>query len=242
MDEEKRREMKKSENFIKKDRALHADMLAALAEDRAEILYDSETTLLLREINSGVCFLSSEQPTETEPLLQTLYEKNSFVVLHGTALVPVAKKLGFEIDPPCRQVLYEGAPLCAEGELTIQHPKETDFALVKATYNLSGEERLRQDFDRPDFLGGYLDGKMVCFIGLHSEGSMGILEVLPEYRRRGYAQQIYCTLINNQLQKGRLPYAQIYIDNQNSLNLQKKLGFTFSGQTLQWSWNPHTRW
>lgn len=228
----------KSDAFINNERALHADMLAALKEGRAEVLYDSENTLLLRETNCKVCLLTSRTPAEAEPLLRRLFAQDETVVLHGSGLIPIAEQIGFTIDPPCRQVLYEGGVLPANGELTVRHPDGADFPTVEANYSLTGGAELRRDFDKPDFLGGYLDGKMVCFCGLHCEGSMGLLTVLPDYRRRGFARQIYSTLINAQLRKGRLPYAQVYTDNENSLNLQRQLGFTFSSDTIQWSWNP----
>ena len=228
----------KSEAFMMQDRALHADMLAALTEGRAEVIWDSEETLLLQEAVCKVYFLTSRNAAETEMLLRGLSQKKATVVLHGEAPVPTAERLGFEIDPPCRQVLYEGSPLPVRGELTVRHPDDDVFPLVCANYSLIGGDDLRRDFDKPDFLCGYLDGTPVCFIGLHSEGSMGLLTVLPEYRRRGFAAQIYSNLINNQLQNHRLPYAQIYTDNENSLNLQKKLGFTFSGEPIRWSWCP----
>lgn len=228
----------KSDRFINAQRALHADMLAALSEGRAEIVYDSETALVLREKNCGVYFLTAKESAEAETLLRQLYEKDATVVLHGELLPGLSAKIGFEIDPPCRQVMYEGTPLPVEGELALRHPDSADFETVAQNYSLTGGDALRRDFDKPEFLGGYLGNRLVCFCGLHCEGSMGLLTVLPDCRRRGFAQQIYSQLINDQLAKGRIPYAQIYADNENSLRLQKKLGFTFSEEFIRWSWRP----
>lgn len=230
--------MLKSENYLTQDRALHADMLAALAEQRAEVCHDTEDTLLLRETNSGVYLLASRTADSTERILRDLYEKSACVVLHGAMMDVIAEQLGYGMSRPCRQVLYEQPPLELRGELTVRHPAEADFPTVRENYAMSDDEELFEDFSKPDFIGGYLDGKMVGFIGLHCEGSMGMLAVLPEYRRRGYAEQIYSVLINNQLQKGRLPYAQVFTDNTGSLNLQRKLGFTFSKDTIIWVWVP----
>lgn len=228
----------KSDRFINKEAALYADMRAAMKEGRAEVIYDSETALLLRETVCGVHFLAAEDAGEAEKLLKGLRERDPVVVLHGSALYAIAEKLGYEVDPPCRQAMYAGGLLQNSGELTVRNPDEADFETVDANYHLVNGAELHKDFAKPEFLGGYLDGKLVGFAGLHSEGSMGLLTVLPEYRRRGFAQQIYSALINNQLRKGRIPYAQIYTDNENSLNLQKKLGFVLSPDTIAWSWLP----
>lgn len=228
----------KSDKFINHENALYADMRAAMNEGRAEIVYDSETALLLRETVCDVHFLAVQSAQDAEKLLRDLREKDPVVVLHGKALFDVAEKLGYEVDPPCCQAMYAGSLLPIDGELTLRHPNEADFETVDANYHLINGAELHKDFAKPEFLGGYLDGKLVGFAGLHSEGSMGLLTVLPEYRRRGFAQQIYSTLVNNQLQKGRIPYAQIYTDNENSLNLQKKLGFALSSDVIAWSWLP----
>lgn len=228
----------KSEKFINSEAALYADMRAAMKEGRAEIVYDSETALLLRETVCDVHFLAVQSAQDAEKLLRDLREKDSVVVLHGKALFDIAEKLGYEVDPPCCQAMYTGSPLPVGGELTLRHPDEADFEIVDANYHLINGAELHKDFAKPEFLGGYLCGKLVGFAGLHSEGSMGLLTVLPDYRRRGFAQQIYSALINSQLEKGRIPYAQIYTDNINSLNLQKKLGFTLSSDVIAWSWLP----
>lgn len=228
----------KSEKFINSEAALYADMRAAMKEGRAEIVYDSETALLLRETVCDVHFLAVQSAQDAEKLLRDLREKDPVVVLHGKALFDIAEKLGYEVDPPCCQAMYTGSPLPVGGELTLRHPDEADFETVDANYHLINGAELHKDFAKPEFLGGYLCGKLVGFAGLHSEGSMGLLTVLPDYRRRGFAQQIYSALINSQLEKGRIPYAQIYTDNINSLNLQKKLGFTLSSDVIAWSWLP----
>lgn len=228
----------KSDKFINGENALYADMRAAMKEGRAEIVYDSETALLLRETVCDVHFLAVQSAQDAEKLLRDLREKDPVVVLHGKALFDIAEKLGYEVDPPCCQAMYTGSPLPVGGELTLRHPDEADFETVDANYHLINGAELHKDFAKPEFLGGYLCGKLVGFAGLHSEGSMGLLTVLPDYRRRGFAQQIYSALINSQLEKGRIPYAQIYTDNINSLNLQKKLGFTLSSDVIAWSWLP----
>ncbi len=230
----------KSDKFINSENALYADMRAAMKEGRAKVIYDSETALLLRETVCGVYFLAAQSMQDAERILGSLREKDPVVVLHGRALFDVAEKLGYEVDPPCCQATYAGSLLPVDGELTLRHPDEADFPTVDASYHLINGAELHKDFAKPEFLGGYLDGKLVGFAGLHSEGSMGLLTVLPDYRRRGFAQQIYSALINSQLEKGRIPYAQIYTDNENSLNLQRKLGFTLSGDVIAWSWLPDT--
>jgi len=50
-----------------------------------------------------------------------------------------------------------------------------------------------------------------------------MLEVLPEYRRRGIAYSLEAAMINRLREQKRIPYAQIFTTNSDSVFLQKNL-------------------
>lgn len=58
----------------------------------------------------------------------------------------------------------------------------------------------------------------------HDDGSMGMLEILPPFRRRGYAAQLEAFLIAAALSDGRTPYCHVVDGNEASLRLQQKMG------------------
>ena len=76
--------------------------------------------------------------------------------------------------------------------------------------------------------GGYVNGRMIGFIGKHHEETMGMLEVFPEYRRHGYGNILIKSLCNLIIAEGRIPYCHIYEDNEASLNMQRHLGMWLS--------------
>ena len=82
--------------------------------------------------------------------------------------------------------------------------------------------------------GMFIDGKPAGFIGMHAEGSLGLLEILPEYRRCGLAFALESYAINRMLEKGWTPYGQILLGNAASTSLQQKLGLSISKQTCYW--------
>ena len=47
---------------------------------------------------------------------------------------------------------------------------------------------------------------------------------------------LYGTLINNQLQKGRLPFAQILVENEASMELHRKWDFRIADGLIYWMW------
>ena len=66
------------------------------------------------------------------------------------------------------------------------------------------------------------------------EGSIGLLEVFPQYRCLGYGTILESYIINKMIDESLVPFAQIEIDNKESMILQTKLGFEISKDCLYW--------
>jgi len=75
-------------------------------------------------------------------------------------------------------------------------------------------------------IGGFEDGRLCGFVAEHTEGSIGMLEVFPPYRRRGWARALEGAKINQHLSLGYVPWGQVWPDNVASLALQRSLGLT----------------
>jgi len=228
------------EPHLLEDRALHADMLEALRRGSAEVLSDSAGALLLRDKSWPLCFLAAADPDEGARLLRALGPGD--VVVRGEALVRFAETLGYEHTGPLVQVVYD-RPAAPETRrtLVIRPPDEADFEAVAQTYHIVDRAQLLENFRSGEFFGGYRDGAFVGYIGLHPEGSMGMLHVFDEYRRQGFAMELYAFLIARQLRLGRIPYGQVFQDNAASLALQRRFGLTFAGSPLYWMWNQRRR-
>ena len=72
--------------------------------------------------------------------------------------------------------------------------------------------------------GAFRQGRLAGFVGLHNEGSIGMLEVFADSRRLGIGYCLEAFVIGYCLKKGRTPYAQVVKGNEASMALQKKLG------------------
>lgn len=224
--------------LFERDPALYADMDWYLKTGEWEIACDGDAAIWLRWKRGWLHAIAALNAGEARRLLARIPDGDALVLRGCAGLREPAEKAGFNGCHPCVQVVYEKkTPVAVSTELTIRHPDEADFPKFAESYELADSEaELRADFSREDFLGGYLGAELVGYAGLHGEGSMGLLHVFPAYRRRGYAEALYGTLINNQLKKGRLPFAQIIEGNDASLALQRKLGFTVAREPVFWLW------
>ena len=192
----------------------------------------------------GTYIISAADDESTIELLDHLpMERVNVICVHGQEAIDYAKSsLHFEGTDTYYQFVY---PLsaediskhmhCMEGyTLDVSHPRDEDFPLVLANYDLIPEEDLIRDFKNKAFIAGYTDNELACFKGLHREGAMGLLRVFPRYRRRGYAEKLYSTLIHNQILSGALPYCHVDVTNDASIALQNKLGFVKANQKVAW--------
>ena len=128
----------------------------------------------------------------------------------------------------------ENRPPEPAGRLEIRTPSEELAGVIADHYEHLNEEQVIAHIRRGHLFGGFLGDKLVGFIGEHPEGSIGILEVLPEFRRHGYAYDLESFMIDRHFNQGKIPFAQISTDNEKSLSLQRKLGMTQAEQSCFW--------
>ncbi|MBR5969665.1 MAG: GNAT family N-acetyltransferase [Lachnospiraceae bacterium] len=120
-------------------------------------------------------------------------------------------------------------------QLRIIPAAEKNTGFIRAHYSNLDEEELQQVIEhRQLYLGVQADGACVGFVGQHMEGSIGLLEVLPEYRRKGYGAELECFMIREMLRQGLIPYGQFKTDNHASRALQETLGLNIIDHVITW--------
>ena len=72
-------------------------------------------------------------------------------------------------------------------------------------------------------IGAFLDGELAGFAGVHNDGGMGMLEVLEPFRKRGIGSLLEAEMIRRELAAGHVPYAHVFVENEISAALQKKI-------------------
>lgn len=221
--------------YLNQNPLLYRGMLEPIRRGTAVLLSAQEGGVLLREEKSGAYMLAADTPELGETLVQRIPECG-LVAVHQESLVRAVKeRFGFETILPCHQAVYTAQkPPRISAELEFRALTEDDLPAVCAQYRLLAEEDIRERVQSGALFGGYRKETLVGFVGEHPEGSIGMLEVLPSYRRRGYGAALEAFQINRMLVQGRVPYAQIIQGNENSLRLHQKLGFELSESLLYW--------
>lgn len=213
----------------------HVDMIEAIRRKQAEILYAGEEAVMIYEADSRTCMIAAEDPAPCRAILErnTYYQ---FAVHHKGLAGEIQKKYHF----PKSLVTYQCAwtrkePLEADGSgIRLLGPEHADE--VCSYYGTMGDpgDYVRELIRRGQMWGIFENGRMAGFAGEHLEGSMGLLEIVPEYRRRGFGYRLEAFLIRHFLKQKRVPFCQVIEGNEESMRLQKKLGMEIAEPPTWW--------
>ena len=226
-------------SYLEKDRLSHTDMLEVIRREQADIICAGKGGVLLYDRPSGSWMLSASDEDMGERLLSEIPRddgKRLFVVHQAFLRDSIARRFGRRLVNECIQAVYTRKlpPPCA-ADFAIRPLVPPDVDVVYENYHaVHSREYLLERIGAGEMFGIDADGRLAAFAGMHEEGSMGMLEVLPDYRRRGMGEALETYLIIRQLEKGRVPFCQIFAGNEPSLRLQKKLGLKLASGRLYW--------
>ncbi len=201
----------------------------------ADILHRSDKTVIISERSSRAVMAYTENADEAFNFIGKL-DSCPLICTNSRALTDnVMARFGLADDMTCRQAVWTGGKIKYEPNLEIVPADDEAMKIIRQHYKVISEEDLWQVKKNGNLFCGYAQGHLVGFVGQHLEGSMGILHVLPEFRRRGYAEELEAFLINRIVTEGRVPFAHILHDNIPSLALQGKLGLNLSEGFVYWA-------
>lgn len=251
-------ELQDCKNWMMRQKLLHIDMIELINRGRARIVYRDADELLLRDMISGIYFHTrmADVPTEWN-LPQELGkdERIECIAIHQREMVPFMEKyFHLKTDMECMQGAYtrkEKLPVRGlygpdgrgENGFSIRVLSEKFIPFVTEHYSEIGTEEYVTDRIRHGAVyGAFYDEKIVGFIADHEEGSIGMLYVLPEYRKRHVAMALETYCMNLAIERGEIPYGQIVLGNEPSISLQEKMGICFAKETIVWmGWAEYTK-
>ena len=231
--------------YLEQDRPIRIDMIEALRRNTASVAFAEDGAVLLKT-RAGYYLLAGDTEAACDRALGAIAEKPRAIVAHGEA---ARKAVGSRFPflnglDPCRQAYYpktEPIPVPDVCEIRPFPLDEVPFLL--SVYDPDGDAAHYEDAVKAgNVLAAYCDGTLAGFIGFHGDGSGGMLEVLPAFRRRGIGTALEIALHNLALLRGWTPYGQIRVDNEASLKLQESLGMVLSdpdGDVLYWMYETN---
>ncbi len=223
-----------------RDRMANIDMIEISLLPESEVLrHDGDGLLLCRD---GLYLLACE-PGRAASFLPLMTrdlpdERERLIVLRGEELIaPLVDDCGFQVVMDCLHAVYPSKKVLTyslpEGA-EIRPLDDSHAEFVHANYHMVDDIDYIRERIEAGMYGAFVEGQIAGFVGTHEERPMGLLEVLPEYRRLGLAYALEAHLINQLLAQGRTPFCQVAVVNGPSIALQRKLGMELSTAVIHW--------
>lgn len=236
--EEKRRA---ALEYLSSNPLLYAGMADAVRLGSAAIFYAGKGGVLLHELQGNIYMLAVSDEKTGKLLVDECPPCEIFVAHQSFIKDYAARKFSPLEWMICYQAANMDGHIFGENRIGLDirplNPDKTDF--VMENYGILPRDEIELHLERGDILGGYFGGVIAGFIGTHLEGSMGLLTVIPEFRRRGVGFALESCLSDRLVKSGRTPFLQVDCDNEKSLALQKKLGFSISSEKMHWMFSDN---
>jgi len=224
----------KAIEYLIKDEIANIDILEAIRRGVADIIYAGADGVIIYEQISRACMASMCNFEKFKRLVNI--DNYDFFALHQKNLVDWVKNTKkFSDYFEAYQAAYMKKEKIDNSFDGIKKLSRKYLDCVSRSYNaMEDREYIEELIDRGHMWGIFDGEKLAGFIGIHSEGSIGLLEIFPEFRRKGYGTKLEEFLINYFLELNMIPFCQVMLGNEKSFELQKKIGMEISKETVTW--------
>ncbi len=226
--------------YIEQDPVQNADLLELVRRGHYECLYEGGDAAIFHDPVYGLYTVCGGSEADVRALLNRTPADVSYMAHGALCRDLAAKKTGSRGNAPCRQARYckDTAPQIPQESWDGVELRDLDESHIEIVDRVYGTPHKTQDIveriEKKALFGAFIEGRLAGFIGWHPQGSIGYLEVFPEYRRRGLGFLLESEALRRTLERGQIPFCHIYHTNEISMNLQKKMGWEFSKEYIYW--------
>ena len=222
-----------SEDFISR-----ADMIEPIRRNTAEVISVGKNYALILETISGAYMIAADTAEDGVRLLSMVKDPKLMSIHRNDTANEAARRFGLSVTMECHTAVW----------LNKSPPAMPVNVFDICMLGASHAENISAMYSHPGIAPGYINGRITAgemfgafrgdelagFIGLHEEGSMGMLEVASGFRRQGAATSLVSYLCAWLIQRGRTPFSQFTTDNLPSRRLHEHIGFVISNELVYW--------
>ena len=216
----------------------HPDMLVLLQRKSEEVLYDTKDGILIFDKASGFTVADATTPEAAQAINALITQRIEDVVVRGSYLFTQMKDCtSYETGQPYYFVVFTDIHASAKPHGVTFKQLDTSYISVICDHysfrELANESYIKQSLQE-GMIGAFHHEELVGFIGIHDTGSIGLLEVFPEYRHKGIAQALLTHMIHYRQKQGFLPYGEVFEDNIVSMKLLRKMQCSIPKDKAYW--------
>lgn len=213
----------------------HIHLTELLRRGNGEVLYHESENVLLYDRKGGAYMMTAADAAAMERFRERLPGKATlFAVSQDFLAAMLEAEYDTKVWMQCYQACYTRREPLPVKHKDIRRLDLSFLDALEAHYHYCDREYLRDRIQSGMMYGAFCKTELLGFIGVHAEGSMGMLYVEEAYRGRGIGASLEAFLINRLLELDWTPFCQVEVGNKASLRLQEKLGLYLSAGTLWW--------
>lgn len=201
-------------------------LINSINRETADILHADEKAVIIRENINKTIIISTDDIDFGKKFIDKYKFNEMYTILNKELAEYAIKKFKFKTNEKCINAIYKGSEDNIKIDEDIRILDINYLEKITEIYKVVDRDYIDWELRNNKIYGLFIENKLAGFIGEHKEGSIGLLEVFQEYRNQGIGTKLLKFMIKNKLDNNQIPFSQIYIDNEISKNLHRKLGFT----------------
>lgn len=216
--------------LLEKDKIRNCNIINFIEQYPIERIEIMGKSVLVRGISDEIWnYISSENGDEFEKLIEKDQDTDThFAVIEDWMLpyLTLSRTVVWQLTSIKLVFTHDVLLPANKHNVTELKPEEAQYIYNHYDYQkYTSVEYITNRIQNGNALGIYEDSKLVAWIATHDDGAMGLLHVLPEYRKKGYGYELTVALTTRLYGQGKLPFIHIEEDNEKSMNLALKVGF-----------------
>ncbi len=227
------------EMSVRKRKNIH--LIELLSRDLAQEVCSRERSFLLHVDNTRTYALYAESEREARGLFEqcgdALQEKIRILVYLESVRDFLKERYDLTVGGVCYQACFTRRESLGVRHRDIRPLNIEELDRVAGWYPVCGRDYLRRRILAGAVFGVYISDcgtRPAGIIGLHEDGSMGMLYVDELYRRQGLASSLESWLINRHLRRYEIPYCRVGEGNAAAIRIQEKLGLCLCEEPMWW--------
>lgn len=223
-------------NFLNENYIHNITLVESIRKNNADIIYFDGECVLLFDRASDMMMISSHSMESVTKAINLVKKPYDFLVIQDAYSELILKHFQLKRCAEYYQAVYTHDVIQTETNhrLNIKVLDFADLDIAKKYFNTYNSVYLEDRVANQKLWVAYDDEAVAGFVGIHDEGSIGLLLVTPDYRGKGYGKVLLTFMTNYFLKNKQTPYSQIAIDNVKSIQLHQSLGYTLSSEKVVW--------
>ncbi len=196
-----------------------------------EYYLEGDSALIYGKSDNYWAHVVSSSEKELQSLLKNHFQRTKYYYSVEEWMIPILLKSG-NVDwrmETNRYILNRDVLVGQRNaEIVKVDISNTSFIHENSDYKkYTSVEYIKQRLNTGISAGIVFDDQLVAWGFTHDDGALGFLHVLPEYRIRGYANEVVLSLIHQKRLAGKSVFCNIVPENNVAINFVTKLGFHF---------------